>query len=161
VGPSWYVAAAWLASALAAQATVVHYFAIRNVVPSFVLVVVVWYAVRVDTRRAALYGLVAGLCEDALAAQTGAAWTISTSVAAVAASLLSRNFFADSIPLVTGITIIATLMRALLFWIVMALFGYPAGLGAMHLHHALIQSVLNVVVIVAAMLLARRFQIGE
>lgn len=157
VGPAWYVAGAWLLGAVFAQTTLVHYIAIRNVVPSLVLVVVVWYAIRVDARRAALYGLVAGLCEDALSAQTGAAWTIATSVTALLASRLSRGFFADSIPLVTAITAIATLVRALCFWTVMAIFGYPAGLGTMHFHEALFQAVLNVAVIVVAMLIARRF----
>jgi rod shape-determining protein MreD len=131
--------------------------AIRNVVPSFVLVVVVWYAIRVDARRAATYGLCAGLCEDVLSAQTGAAWMISTGVSALLASLLSRGFFADSIPLVMVITASATLVRALCFWIVMALFGYPPGLGSMHLHEAVAQAALNVAIIVVAMLIARRF----
>ena len=125
VGPAWSVAAAWLALALLAQATVVHYLAIRNVVPSLVLVVVVWYAIRVDARRAAIYGLVAGLCEDALSAQTGAAWTIATTAAALAASVVSRSFFADSIPLASSIVLVVTLLRALIFWIAMALNGYP------------------------------------
>lgn len=159
VGPAWYVAGAWLLAAVLAQTTLVHYLAIRNVVPSIVLVVVVWYAIRVDARRAALYGLVAGLCEDALSAQTGAAWTIATSVTALLASRLSRGFFADSIPLVTAITAIATLVRALCFWAIMAIFGYPAGLGAMHFHEALLQAALNVAVIVVAMLIARRFDV--
>lgn len=158
VGPPWYVAAAWLTGAIVAQATVVHALAVRNVVPSFVLVVVIWYAIRVDVRRAAVYGLAAGLCEDALSAGTGAAWMVSTSITAVAASMLSRRFFADSIPLVTAITLVATLLRALLFWVVMALCGYPAGLGLMHLHEALFEAALNVGVIVAAMLVARRFE---
>ncbi len=157
VGPAWYVAGAWLLAAVLAQTTLVHYVAIRNVVPSLVLVVVVWYAIRVDARRAALYGLVAGLCEDALSAETGAAWTIATSVTALLASRLSRGFFADSIPLVTAITAIATLVRALCFWTVMAIFGYPPGLGAMHFHEALFQAALNIGVIVVAMLIARRF----
>jgi rod shape-determining protein MreD len=157
VGPAWYVAAGWLALAVVAQATVVHYFAVRNVVPSLVLVVVVWYAIRVDARRAALYGLAAGVCEDALAAQTGAAWTISTCLSAMLASRLSRGFFADSIPLVSAITVVATLVRALLFWVIMALSGYPPGLAMLHFHEAIAQSALNVVAIVAAMLVARRF----
>ncbi len=157
VGPAWNVAAAWLALALLAQATLVHYLAIRNVVPSLVLVVVVWYAIRVDARRAAMYGLVAGLCEDALSAQTGAAWTIATTAGALAASVLSRGFFADSIPLASSIVLVVTLLRALIFWTVMALGGYPGGLGAMHFHEALLQAALNVVVIVAAMLVLRRF----
>lgn len=157
VGPAWYVAAAWLVGAVLAQATVVHLLAIHNVVPSFVLVVVVWYAIRVDARRAAIYGLFAGLCEDALSANTGAAWMISTSACALLASRLSRGFFADSIPLVMVITATATLVRALCFWIVMALVGYPAGLGSLHLHEALAQAALNVAIIAAAMLIARRF----
>lgn len=157
VGPAWYVAAAWLLIAVLAQATLVHELTIRNVVPSFVLVVVVWYAIRVDARRAALYGLAAGFCEDALSAHTGAAWTIATCLGALVASLLSRGFFADSIPLSTGITAVVTLARALLFWIVMALSGYPPGLGRMHLHEALAQAALNAILMTAAMVVARRF----
>jgi rod shape-determining protein MreD len=160
VGPAWYVAAAWLALAVLAQSTVVHYFAVRNVVPSVVLTVVIWYAIRVDALRAALYGLVAGLCEDALSAQTGAAWTISTSLSALLVSVLSRGFFADSIPLVIGITLVATLARALLYWIVAGVGGYPTGLGSMHLHEAVAQSGLNAILIVAAMLIARRLGVS-
>jgi rod shape-determining protein MreD len=145
--------------ALVAQATVIHYLAVRTVVPSFVLAVVVWYAIRVDARRAAVYGLAAGFCEDALSAQSGAAWTISTCLSAILASRLSRGFFADSIPLATGITVLATLVRALLFWTVMALSGYPPGLAQMHFHEALLAAALNAAIIVAAMLVMRRFDV--
>ncbi len=161
VGPPWYVAGAWLVAAVIAQATVVHYLAVRGVVPSLVLAVVVWYAIRVDARRAALYGLIAGFCEDALASQTGAAWAISTCTSAALAAILSRGFFADSIPLATGITIVATLVRALLFWVVMALSGYPSGLGTMHFHEAMLQAIFNAVLIVAAMLVVRRFDVSR
>lgn len=157
MGPAWYVAAAWLAAALLAQSTIVHYVAIRGVVPSLVLVVVIWYAIRVDARRAVLYGLVAGLCEDALSARSGAAWTIATSLSAVLASVLSRGFFADSIPLVLVITVATTLVRALIYWVAAALGGYPPGLGTMHLHEAIVASALNAAVMVVAMLAGRRF----
>jgi rod shape-determining protein MreD len=157
VGPPWYVAAAWLVAAVIAQTTIVHALAIRSVVPSLVLVVVVWYAIRVDARRAAIYGLVAGLCEDVLSPGTGAAWMLSTGISAVIASLLSRGFFADSIPPVMGITLVATLLRTLLFWVAMALTGYPAGLGTMHLHEALFAGLLNAAIVVIAMIAARRY----
>jgi rod shape-determining protein MreD len=160
VGPAWYVAAGWLVLAILAQTTLVHYLAFRNVVPSLVLVAVIWYSIRVDALRAALYGLIAGLCEDALSAGTGAAWMIATGVSALLASRLSRGFFADSIPLVIGITALVTLVRALLFWVVMAIGGYPPGLATMHLHEALGQAALNVVIIVAAMLIVRRFDVA-
>jgi rod shape-determining protein MreD len=156
VGPAWYVAGAALALALVAQSTVVHYLLVRNVAPSLVLLVVVWYAIRVDVGRATLYGAVAGLCEDALAGQTGAAWMISTTLSAALVSVASRGFFADSIPLVSAMTALATLARALAFWVVMALEGYPPGLGVMHLRQALFQALLNVCAIVLAMLVVRR-----
>jgi len=156
VGPPWSVAAAWLAGALIAQSTVLHYVAFRGVVPSIVFAVVLWYAIRVDTWRATLYGLVAGLCEDTLSAQTGASWMIATGGSAMLASVLSRGFFADSLPLVITITLVATLVRALLYWGAVSLIGYPPGLGAIHLHEAVLQSVLNASVMVLAMLVVRR-----
>lgn len=161
VGPPWYAAAAWLVAAVVAQGTVVHAFAIRTVVPSLVLVVVIWYAIRVDARRAAVYGLVAGLCEDALSAGTGAAWMISTGASAIVASLLSRGFFSDSLPLAGAIMVVATLLRALLFWVVMALSGYPSGLGTIHLHEALFQAPLNAAIVIVAMLVVRRFDLAR
>ena len=82
---------------MVAQATLVHYLAIHGVVPSFVLVVVVWYAIRVDAGRAALFGLIAGFCEDALSLQTGAGWMISTSLSALLASRLSRGLDRKSV----------------------------------------------------------------
>ena len=155
-GPPWHVAAAWLIAAVIAQATLVHAVSIRGVVPSVVLAVVVWYALRVDVLRAAIYGLAAGLCEDVLAANTGAAWTISTLAAAVTAGILSRGFFADSIPLAAAITIVATLLRALLFWTIMSFEGYPGGLGMMHAREALLAAAFNAALIVAATLAVRR-----
>jgi rod shape-determining protein MreD len=157
-GPQWHVVALWLLLALVLQATLVHYLAFRGVAPSLVLVVVVWFSIRLGPRRAAVYGLIAGICEDVLAAQTGAAWTISTTLTATLTSLLSRGFFADSIPLVSAVMAIATLLRALLFWIVMSLEGYPAGLAGLHFHQALWQALFNAAVMALSMLAARRFE---
>lgn len=156
-GPRWWVATAWLVGALLAQSTILHYVTFRGVEPSFVLVVVVWYATRVEIRRAALFGLVAGLCEDILASATGGAWTISTTLVAMLVGTLSSAFFADSITLATALTGVATLVRALLFWLVMGFEGYPTGLGVIHFHAALVQSGLNMAIMLIAMLIARRF----
>lgn len=158
-GPRWWVAALWLALALLAQISgIVHYVAIRGVVPSLVLVAVVWYAIRVDSRRAAVYGLIAGLLEDVFATGTGGAWTVSTTLVAIVAGTLSRGFFADSIPLVTVLVALATLSRSLIFWIVMGFQGYPSGLGTIHLHQALIQSLYNAAVMALATLGVRHFE---
>lgn len=150
-----------MAIAVVAQATVLHFVAIRGATPSLVLVAVVWFAIRVDVRRAAIYGLFAGICEDVLAAGTGGAWTIATTVTAMLTSVSSRGFFADSIPLVSAVTGIATLVRALLFWTVMSLEGYPAGFAGVHFHQALWQALLDVVVMIVAMLIVRRVDVGR
>lgn len=103
-----------------------------------------------------MFGLIAGICEDALSAQTGAAFTISTTSTAIVAAILSRGFFADSIPLVAAIVVLATLVRDALFWSVMTLQGaYPPGLGRQHFHQTLWQAVLNALFVSAVMLLLR------
>jgi rod shape-determining protein MreD len=156
--PQWHVVVSIGLIALIAQSTVVHYAAVHGVMPSLVLVVVVWYSIRVDVRRAALYGLLAGICEDVLAGTTGAAWTISTALTAVFTSLLTRDFFADSVPLAAAVTAVATVMRALFFWTIMSLEGYPAGLAGIHLHQAFWQAAFNVVVMIVAVLVLRRVE---
>jgi rod shape-determining protein MreD len=160
-GPQWHVVALVLAIAIVAQATLLHYVSIRGATPSLALVAVVWFAIRVDARRAAIYGLFAGICEDVLAAGTGGAWTISTTITAMLTSVLSRGFFADSIPIVAAVTAIATLVRALIFWTVMSLEGYPSGLAGLHFHQALWQALLNVLVMIVAMLAVRRFEVDS
>lgn len=155
--PAWYVSAGWLVLALVAQVAIMHHFAFRNVEPSLVLVAVVWYAIRVEPWRAAAYGLFAGVAEDALAYHTGGAWTISTTSVAVIASLISRGFFADSLPLVATITFFATLVRELIFWVTMAFESYPSGLGLIHFHEALLQGVFNAALMMIVMLVNRRF----
>ena len=121
------------------------------------MVAIVWYATRVEVRRAAVYGLCAGICEDVLSLQTGGAWTIATTLVAILVGTLARAFFADSIPVVTAVTGLATLVRALIFWLVMSFQGYPAGLGVIHFHAALVEAALNMTLMFIVILIARRF----
>jgi len=159
-GPRWWQAAIFLAIALVAQIELMHYAAWRHAEPSLVLVSVVWYALRTDARRAVLYGLIAGACEDMLGggltgAGTGGGWTIATTAAALLVSSLSQGFFADSIPVVAAAVAVATLFRRLLFWIVMSLEGYPKGYASAHVHQALWEALMNVILVTALMLAAR------
>jgi rod shape-determining protein MreD len=156
--PVWWVAALYLAIALLVQIEAGHFVALRGAQLSIVLVVVVWYALHSDLRSAAIYGAIAGLCEDALGVQTGAGWTISTIVTSVVANYLTRWFFADSIPAVAFVVLCATLLRRMIFWIVMALQGYPAGYARLHFHQAVWESLFNAVFAAAAMLAVRRYE---
>ena len=89
-----------------AQTTLVHYAAIHTVVPSFVLLVVVWYAMRVNARpRRALRPDRRALRGRALAADRRGVDDLDRAVA-VFGQLLSRGFFADSIPFATTIVVV-------------------------------------------------------
>jgi rod shape-determining protein MreD len=154
--PTWWIAALLLLVAELLQVTIFHRLVIRNVEMSIVLVTVVWYASRVDLVYAGIFGLAAGLIEDSLSGHTGAAWTISTTTVALATSALSRGFFADSHPLVATITVAATLVRDLLFWVVMGFEGYPSGLAGIHTREAFFQSILNALLMMVALWVSRR-----
>jgi len=157
-GPEWWVAGVFLLAALLLQSEVLHYFTFRGAQLSIALVVIVWYAVRADFLRAGACGFIAGILEDALSAQTGAAWTISSTFTALFASMLSRWLFADSPPAAAAVVFAATLLRRMIFWIVMALQGYPPGYARLHFHQALWEALLNAVFMVVAMIVARQLE---
>lgn len=156
VGPPWWHAALWLLAALIFQLTIARFVSFRGALPSATLVVVVWYAIRVDARRAALYGLAAGICTDLLSTGTGGAWTVATTLVAILAALLSRNFFADSYTLAAAVAAIATLVRGGIFWLTMSWQGFPAGLGRIHLHELLWEALLNALLMLIGMFATRR-----
>jgi rod shape-determining protein MreD len=153
--PAWWTGAFYLLIALLVQVEFMHYVTLRGAEASTVLIVVVWYALRADLLHAAAFGLAAGLCEDIFSAQTGVAWTAATPLAAMFVSWLSRWFFADSIPILASVVVVATLLRRMLFWVVMALQGYPAGYARLHLHQALWEALLNAILVTVLLLIAR------
>lgn len=117
-----------------------------------------WYAVRVDPARAALFGFIGGMLEDALAGgTTGGAFAVSTAIAGALAAIGSRGFFADSIPVVTLIAFLASFVRLTVFWVVMGIQGYPAGMGTIHLHEAVWQAIMNAGLAALVILIARRY----
>lgn len=156
--PVWWQAGLYLVLALLAQITVMHYLTLRGAEPSLVLVTVVWYALRADLAYAAAFGFIAGVCEDAFSALppgTGAGWIAALPMTTLFVSWLSRWFFADSIPIVAGVVLIATLLSRMLFWVVMALQGYPTGYARLHLHQALWEALLNAILVSLLMLIGR------
>ncbi len=149
-----------MAIALVAQIEITHYLKGRQAEPSLVLVAVVWYALRTDIRRAALFGLIAGACEDAFGgsltgAGTGGGWTIATTATALLVGSLSQGFFADSIVVLTAAVAIGTLVRRLIFWSVLSLEGYPRGYAGVHAHQALWEALMNAAIAALLMLVLR------
>jgi rod shape-determining protein MreD len=125
----WRAAAIWLVVAGFFQATLVHFIAIRSAVPSLIFLVVVTYALRAGPAGAILLGAAGGLIEDALAGNTGAAWTIATTLAALGVSGAARLTFADSPSVFAALVVVAALVREALYWAVLSLEGYQVGLG--------------------------------
>ena len=159
-GPYWWQAAIFLAIALLAQIELMHFLTWRHAEPSLVLVAVVWYALRTDLRRAVVFGLIAGACEDILGgaltgAATGGGWTIATTGTALLVGSLSQGFFADSIPVLTAAVAIGTLVRRLIFWSVLSLEGYPRGYAGVHAHQAIWEALMNAAIAAALMLVLR------
>jgi rod shape-determining protein MreD len=112
------------------QTTLVHFIAFRGAVPSLVFLVVATYALRAGTPGAVLIGAAGGLLDDALAGNTGAAWTIATTVAAFFTSSAARVVFTDSPSIFAVVLIAAALLREGVFWATLSLEGFPVALGA-------------------------------
>ncbi len=149
-----------MAIALAAQIELMHFLTWHRAEPSLVLVAVVWYALRTDIRRALIFGLIAGACEDIFGgaltgAATGGGWTIATTGTALLAGSLSQGFFADSIVVLTAAVAIGTLVRRLIFWSVLSLEGYPRGYAGVHAHQAIWEALMNAAIAAALMLIVR------
>ena len=149
------MAALWLLAAFLFSQIAARWFSIRGVYPDAFLVAVIYYALHSDSRRAGIYGLIAGLCEDLLDLGSGGSWTVSTTLVGLLAGMLSRNFFSDSLLLAASLAAIATLVREAIFWIMRSLEGYPAGLAGIHFHAALWQALLNAALIAIVILLGR------
>jgi rod shape-determining protein MreD len=118
------------------------YVTFHGGMPSLVTIAVVLYAAKVGARRGAVLGAIAGLLEDSLAG-TGGAWTIATTVTALAVGAISRTFFADGFAMLGALVGIAILLRDGVFWSVMSIGGYPRGFAVAHLHAALWQAAIT------------------
>jgi rod shape-determining protein MreD len=148
--PWWHVALA-LTTALLVQATFAPFIAFRGATPSFVTLVVAWYAVRTGSLRGLLVGLIAGACEDALAGSTGVAWTFATGLAGLVAGRLARTWLADTkLALVPGAAAV-TLLRYGAFALGMQAQHRPIPLPLEHVHAALWQAALAAVIAFVAL----------
>ena len=134
-GPAFWPSLGWTLACVLAQTTLVPYAAFRGAVPSLPLIAVVLYASRVGARRGALLGIIVGALEDIFAG-TGGAWTLSTTLIALAVGGLSRRTFVDGAFLPGVLCALAMLVRDLMFWSVMRLEGYPPGFAVAHVHNA-------------------------
>jgi rod shape-determining protein MreD len=159
IGPSFWPTVGWVALAVFAQATLAPLITFRGAVPSFVMIAVVLYAVRVDVRRAAIIGLIAGALEDALGAGSGS-WMIATTLVAAGVGAIARGFFSDGFVILGALVGLAVAVRDFVFWALMRLEGYPNGVTS-HLHITLWQAMITGVVTIVYLIARSRFVIDR
>ena len=143
--PVWWHVALALLLALLAQGTLLSRLTWAEIPPSAVLLVVIWFSVRLGPQRAAMLGLVAGLCEDLLSGTTGGSWMLATLAAAVLTALLSQRFFSDSPLLYAALAFVGTFIRNAVFWAAMQIAGSPFAWSGLHFHDAVRQSILDAI----------------
>ncbi len=154
--PVWWHVTLALILSLLLQATLAPFVAVRGAVVSLVLLVVMWYAVRMGSLRGFAFGMVAGACEDALAGSTGLAWTFSTALAGALAGRLARTWLADTKVALVPAAAAVTLVRYGAFALIMQVQGRPAALPLVALHAALWQALLDAAFVLAALSLFPR-----
>jgi rod shape-determining protein MreD len=144
--PPWRWSFGALALALLAQATVLNLLHVHGGALSVVLLVTVWFAARAGVWRGALFALIAGACEDAVAGNTGAGWTFATPIAAVLGGRIVRAVDSDNPLLFGAVVALAALVRLLAFRLILQAQDPGAGFDGAGLHAALWSAALDGVV---------------
>ena len=153
----WRGVALWLFAAGFVQATLVHYVAVRSAVPSLIFLVVATYALRAGASGAIILGAIGGLLDDSLAGNTGAAWTIATTVAALGVWGAGRFLFTDSASIFAVIVMAASLLREGVYWAVLSREGYQVGLGMHYAKIALAAALYTAILSIVASFIRWRF----
>jgi rod shape-determining protein MreD len=159
-GPALLPTIGWTVLAVFVQTMFAQFLTYRGAVPSFVTIAVVLYALKAGARRGAVLGIIAGLLEDCFAG-SGGAWTIATTLTALAAGAVSRGFFSDGFPMLGAIVALAIILRDTLFWSVMSIEGYPRGLATAHAHATLWQAAITGSCAIAYLIARARFVVDR
>lgn len=141
-GPALWPTIGWILVALFVQTVLAPWLTFRHAMPSFTTIAIVLYALRVKDRRSAVVGIIAGVLTDTVAGTAGG-WTIADTLIALGVGAVARGFFADGVLPPSFFVAAAVLVRDGIFWIVMAMEGYPRGFTTAHLHASLWQAALT------------------
>lgn len=152
--PPWWLVAFALAVALVVQTSLGPQLEFRGARVSFVTLLIAWYAVRTGSLRGLAFGLIAGVCEDAIAGSTGVAWTFASGLLGLTYGRLARTWLADTKLVLVPAAALATLLRDGAFYVALQLQGHSVVLPLTHFHAVLWQSALDAFVAFIALLVA-------
>ncbi len=154
---SWLLALGLAAIVL--QSTLLRDAGVRGGSLSILTVLLVWAGLRSGPAAGGLLGLITGVVEDALGG--GGANVLGTTLVGYIAGVLSGRFFADSLPVFVSAVAVATWLRGVLGYAVLAFGMGERGMWVAWWHALAWQTLLNctfAVVLVLALRIATNLQ---
>ena len=115
-----------IAAAIVLQSTLLHWVAIRGVIPDLGLIILVFVAIRRGSMTAQLSGFATGVVEDVLSLSPLGFHAFVRTVVGFLYGLTVGSIFVDPILMPVVLTIIATLFKALISSLLVSFLAIPA-----------------------------------
>jgi len=115
-----------IALAVVLQSTLLHWIAVRGVIPDLGLIVLVFVAIRRGSMTAQLSGFVSGVVEDVLSLSPLGFHAFIRTVVGFLYGLTEGGIFVDPILMPVILIIIATIFKALISSLLVAFLSIPA-----------------------------------
>jgi rod shape-determining protein MreD len=123
---SFLLATGLIALAVVLQSTLLHWVAIRGVIPDLGLIILVFVAIRRGSMTAQLSGFAAGVVEDFLSLSPLGFHAFIRTVVGFLYGLTVGSIFVDPILMPVILTIVATLFKALISSLLVSFLAIPA-----------------------------------
>jgi rod shape-determining protein MreD len=114
-----------IAAGIVLQSTVLHWVAIKGVIPDLGLIVIVFVAIRRGSMTAQLSGFVCGLVEDSLSLSPLGFHAFLRTVIGFLYGLTAGNIFVDPILMPVLLITIATVMKGFVSSLLVVFFSVP------------------------------------
>jgi rod shape-determining protein MreD len=113
--------------AVVLQSTVLHWVAVRGVIPDLGLIILVFVAIRRGSMTAQLSGFAAGMVEDVLSLSPLGFHAFVRAVIGFFYGLTAGSIFVDPILMPVILTVVATVFKGLISSLLVVLLSIPAG----------------------------------
>ncbi|MHB1323150.1 MAG: rod shape-determining protein MreD [Coriobacteriia bacterium] len=146
----WWTTVGALALALVLQVALAPHIAIANVVPSFMVLVVITLSFVEGPSSGAVAGFVAGLLLDFLSTSPVGAWALVLSATGYTAGMLQENLFAEGWLAPVTVAIIAALLADFFYLLMLTILGVGPAFWESLLAAVLPRAVYNAVLVLLA-----------
>lgn len=123
---AFFLSSGLIALAVVLQSTLLHWIAVRGVIPDLGLIVLVFVAIRRGSMTAQLSGFVSGVVEDVLSLSPLGFHAFIRTVVGFLYGLTEGGIFVDPILMPVILIIIATIFKALISSLLVVFLSIPA-----------------------------------